>query len=932
MNDFKKFKKRFLIFLIFFTLLLSLIPSVYAGSEKDFYAYTGGYGIQKVFQYFKTNMSKNAESENYSGTINALISDDTYVYSAGATTNKVIQYWRSNMTKKQESSAYGGNLYALTQDDTYIYAGGATVNIVSQYWKSNLTKKQDSVNVGGIIRALVQDANYVYAGGDNENVSKFYKSNLTLITSAPYPGGILALTIDDTYLYGGGGTTQKVYQWWTSNLTKKQESADYGAMIRTLASDSTYVYVAGNTVNKIFRLWKSNLTKDIESDSYGNSIISIALDNRYIYAGGYNPGGAKVFQYWLSNLTKKSESAIYSLVINAVIADQQVAPDSPSPFTATPYGRFRIDLSWTKGWGADYTYIEAKLNSYPTGRTDGTNIYNGTGTSYSHTGLNPNEHWFYSAWSWNTTDSDWSYTNLSADTTTLANTAPSYGTPSPTNGSTGQNPTLTWSIPISDINGDTFNWTIQCSNGQSNNANSASNGTKTLSLSGLAYNTTFTVWVNTTDGYDWTRAWYQLTTRSEYATSPPSSFTATDYNRTRIDLSWTNGANADYTYIEAKLGSYPSSRTDGTNIYNGTGTNYSNTGLNPNEHWFYTAWAWNATDSVWSVSYAQANATTTTNTPPNFGTPNPANNSTNQPASFSWNISIYDLDGDTFNWSIQCSNGQSSSANGSSNGTKILSLSGLNLNVTYTVWVNATDFYGSSTQQIYYFSTHSHDYIFTAFVPADGSTNVDIFPTLYLHVAQWEGKPFNLTWYIKPNGMSTILLSTVSNLYNGTYSINLSTLGHAELGYYAWNYEWYVIANNYTDDFQYSTGVLNYQTKSFSYESLGVEVKMDVWMIVLWLVIWAILLFVNIKSKSKIFGGFAGAWLFLLGIFIIASGVQIETGKITTTIGPGQTVEYAQYSNVLLPFNTYSYVWGVFMFVLAVYIMFANIRAKASED
>ena len=740
MNDFKKFKKRFLIFLIFFTLLLSIIPSVSADSEKDFYVYAGGSLTYKAYQYWKYNMTFRYESSNYSGAINDICLDGTYVYIVGATTQRVHEKWRSNMTIKQTSDVYGGNLYALAIDDTYVYAGGATIYKVFQYWKSNLTKKAETVSTGGIIRDICVDDTYVYAGGDNENVSKFYKSNLTLITSAPYLGGILALTQDDTYIYGGGGTTQKVYQWWKSNLTKKQESADYGGMIRTLANDSNYIYVAGNTVFKIFRLWKSNLTKDIESDSYGNAIISIALDNRYMYAGGYKPSGAKVFQYWLSNLTKKSESAIYGLVINTVAVDLQVAPDSPSPFTATPYGRFRIDLSWTKGWGADYTYVVAKLNSYPTGRTDGTNIYNGTGTSYSHIGLNPNEHWYYSAWSWNTTDGDWSYTNSSADATTATNATINFGTPSLANNSVGQATSLTWNIPISDTNGNMFNWTIQCSNGQSNSGNNASNGTKTLVLSGLLYNT------------------------------------------------------------------------------------------------------------------------------------------------------------------------------------------------THTVWVNVTDIYGDLNQVVYYFTTRSADYFFTAFVPANGSTNVDIFPTLYLHVSQWEGKPFNLTWYIKPNGMSTILLSTVSNLYNGTYSINLSTLGHAELGYYAWDYEWYVIANNYTDGFQYSSGVLNYQTKSFSYESLGVEVKMDVWMIVLWLVIWAILLFVNIRGKSKIFGGFAGAWLFLLGIFIIASGVQIETGKITTTIGPGQTVEYIQYSNVVLPFNTYSYVWGVFMFVLAIYIMVANIRAKASED
>ena len=53
----------------------------------------------------------------------------------------------------------------------------------------------------------------------------------------------------------------------------------------------------------------------------------------------------------------------------------------------------------------------------------------------------------------------------------VTNTPPVFGTPSPTNGSTGNPLNLTWSIPINDPNGNTFSWTIQCSNGQNNSWN-----------------------------------------------------------------------------------------------------------------------------------------------------------------------------------------------------------------------------------------------------------------------------------------------------------------------------------------------------------------------------------------------------------------------------------------------------------------------------
>ena len=84
-----------------------------------------------------------------------------------------------------------------------------------------------------------------------------------------------------------------------------------------------------------------------------------------------------------------------------------------------------------------------------------------------------------------------------------------------------------------------------------------------------------------------------------------------------------------------------------------------------------------------------------TNDPPAFGTPSPSDGATDQPLSFTWQISITDPDADQFDWTIECNNSQISSGTGESDGTKQLSLSGLSPLTTYTVWVNATDPSGS---------------------------------------------------------------------------------------------------------------------------------------------------------------------------------------------------------------------------------------------
>ena len=111
------------------------------------------------------------------------------------------------------------------------------------------------------------------------------------------------------------------------------------------------------------------------------------------------------------------------------------------------------------------------------------------------------------------------YSNVVNVTITVnpVNDPPLFGASSPANGSTINQLSLSWSIPIIDIEGDLFSWEIQCSNGQNNGSSLETNGTKTLSLSGLAYSKTYTIWVNATDptgSNEYTREWYIIKTKS----------------------------------------------------------------------------------------------------------------------------------------------------------------------------------------------------------------------------------------------------------------------------------------------------------------------------------------------------------------------------------------------------------------------------------
>jgi hypothetical protein len=293
------------------------------------------------------------------------------------------------------------------------------------------------------------------------------------------------------------------------------------------------------------------------------------------------------------------------------------------------------------------------------------------------------------------------------------NQPPIFGTPIPANGSVNNSISFNWSIPINDPEGEKLLWTIQCSNGQTSMGCGQTNGTKSLSLSGLAFSTTYTVWVNASDLNGsglYTRRWYTFTTMTNLvANNPPVFGTSSPANGSTgnlLSLSWKipindpEGNNFTWT-IQCNNGqtNTTTEATNGTKTLVLSGLAYLTT---------YKIWV-NASDRNGSGLYTRRWYTFTTrgNSPPVFGTASPANGSTGNLLSLSWSIPINDPEGNTYSWTIQCSNKQVNSGTDASNGTKSLSLSGLTYATTYKIWVNATDSTGSGlyTRKWYTFTT-----------------------------------------------------------------------------------------------------------------------------------------------------------------------------------------------------------------------------------
>lgn len=412
---------------------------------------------------------------------------------------------------------------------------------------------------------------------------------------------------------------------------------------------------------------------------------------------------------------------------------------------------------------------------------------------------------------------------------------------------------------------------------------------------------------------------------------PPDNFDATPFSTIRIDLTWDRAERADYTYIRYDTATYPATRSEGNLSVNSTGEYFQQLGLTANTTYYFSAWSYNMTNGTWSVNYSYAYATTlseniTVNPPINFQA-NPVNLSAilltwTKPSNADYTYIRYATascpttrSGGNFSANIT---GSSFTQSGLLPNTTYY-FSAWSYNVTYDYWsINYSCANATTVTTLFYFSSES---------PFNGETNVSPFPTLEITVSTAFSGTFDLAWYAGLASGTPQPVHTDTGLSNGTYSYNLSLTNDSLFGYYGVKYQWYVVATRTSTSDSQSSDTYYYWTEDYEIVEIE-EIAMNVWMILLWIVIWTILLAVNVKTGSTIFGSFAGVWIFLFGLFIIASGIQVETGTLSVAITPSQTVNYIQYSDAVLPYSTYSYVWGIIFFIIGVFIVFSNVVAR----
>jgi hypothetical protein len=259
--------------------------------------------------------------------------------------------------------------------------------------------------------------------------------------------------------------------------------------------------------------------------------------------------------------------------------------------------------------------IERSESSDPWNQGVGDEIYNGTELSFNDVDLWPDTTYYYQLWTYY--DGEYSSTYLQAHDTTDGNNAPVLSNEDPTNMTEDVDKMYSQvSVQINDLDGDTMTWTIEGAY-ITNTGDSSGNTTISADLiTPLPYDTPIIWYVNVTDGFVSVNETFEFKVREEFLPLKPEAFKADTWDRTSINLTWTKVEFGEYVHIERSEINEPFLMGDGYLAYNGTGTYFDDTELDPNTEYLYQAWSYNATDNVYSLLFAFDVNTTDENTPP----------------------------------------------------------------------------------------------------------------------------------------------------------------------------------------------------------------------------------------------------------------------------------------------------------------------------
>ena len=94
-------------------------------------------------------------------------------------------------------------------------------------------------------------------------------------------------------------------------------------------------------------------------------------------------------------------------------------------------------------------------------------------------------------------------------------------------------------------------------------------------------------------------------------------------------------------------------------------------------------------------------------------------------------------------------------------------------------------------------------------------------------------------------------------------------------------------------------------------------------MILIWILFFVIFFVGGICADSAVLGIISGIILLIFGLAILITGVQVESGSTLIAESGVYTMEI-DYTDVTLPFGTYSFILGVIFILTSVFIIYSN--------
>jgi hypothetical protein len=286
-------------------------------------------------------------------------------------------------------------------------------------------------------------------------------------------------------------------------------------------------------------------------------------------------------------------------------------PPAPAQSLTAQAGNGQVNLSWTvpSGSGIAGVVVVRQTGQAPTSPTDGTQVYQGTQTQFTDTGVTNGQTYYYKVFTYSNASGTTLYSDPTVSPSATA-TPQAPQLPAPVQSLTAQagngQVMLSWTAPSDPTVAGVV---VVRQTGQA--PTSPTDGTQVYQVTqtqftdtGLANGQTYFYKVFTYSTAGGTTL-YSDPTVSPSATATPQapqlpapvqSLTAQAGNG-QVTLSWTvpSGSGIAGVVVVRQTGQAPTSPTDGTQVYRGTQTQFTNTGLVNGRTYYYKVFTFSTT-------------------------------------------------------------------------------------------------------------------------------------------------------------------------------------------------------------------------------------------------------------------------------------------------------------------------------------------------